>query len=155
MFTLQDKSFLTARTTAAVMSNGLAIFTTTGDVMFKSLVAECYTGNDSTASTLQWSVTANGATATISGTSNSLASLPKGTAISINLAGSTPANALSDTPTISTNAAGVVASPWGDLRVPGGATIKLIIGTGSTTGTWAHYIEYRQLESGAIVLPAF
>jgi len=40
-----------------------------------------------------------------------------------------------------------VRSPTGD--------IKIVVGVGSTTGTWKHYIRYEPLETGAYVLPAF
>jgi len=140
-----------AGTNAAVMSNGLSIFNVVGDVQILSLVSECYTTNDATASTLQYSFTSsNTTTATLSGASSTLASLTAGYALILQAA-----TALTTAPLISSNNAGVVlnTNPRG-IRVPTG-TVKLVIGVGSTTGTWKHYIRWEPLEQGAYVAPAF
>jgi len=43
----------------------------------------------------------------------------------------------------------LIANP-GTILVPAGA-IKLVIGTGSTTGTWKHFIRYAPLAPGVTV----
>lgn len=138
-------------TTPAIMSAGLAIFNVVGDVQILSLISECYTTNDATASTLQYSFTSSNTTsATLSGASTSLASLTAGYAIGLQAA-----TALTTAPLISSNNAGVVlnTNPRG-VRVPTG-TLKLVIGVGSTTGTWKHYIRWEPLEQGAYITAAF
>lgn len=140
-----------AATGSAVMSNGLVIFNVVGDIQILSLVSECYTDNNATASTLRYNVTAsNGTSATISAASTSLASLTAGYAVAL-----TAASGLAEAPTISTNNAGVVLNTASrGVRIPRG-TINLIIGVGSTTGTWRHYLKYEPLEAGAYVTAAF
>jgi hypothetical protein len=138
-------------TNPAVMSNGLAIFNVVGDVQILSLVSECYTSNNATASTLQYSFTSsNTTTATFSGATSTLASLTAGYAVIL-----AAATALTTAPTISSNNAGVLlnTNPRG-VRLPTG-TIKLVIGVGSTTGTWKHYIRWEPLEQNAYITAAF
>jgi hypothetical protein len=139
-----------AKTTAKVMVNGDGIFTTTGDILIYALKSECYTANDATASTLQYSVTNNttGTSQTISAASASLANAAIGVSVLALL------GAVTNNPTL-TNASGVGAFPWGAIVVPGNSTIKTVIGVGSTTGTWTHYIRYEPLEDGAYVTAAF
>lgn len=62
--------------------------------------------------------------------------------------------ALGNAPVI-TNASGVGAFPWGAIRVGGNSIITTVVGVGSTTGTWKHYIRYEPLEEGATITPAF
>ena len=142
--------YCNAKTTAAVMTNGLEVFTTTGDVLVFAVLSECYTANGATASTLQYSATNNttSTSQTMSGTSASLANAAQGVSVIAQL------GALSNAPTVS-NAAGVGVFPWGAVRVPGGSSIKLVVGVGSTTGTWKHYLHWQPLEQGAVVIPSF
>jgi len=138
-------------TNPAVMSNGLTIFNVVGDVQILSLISECYTSNNATASTLQYSFTSSNTTAaTLSGASSSLAS-PYGW-ICYRLTSIICINYCS---LISSNNAGAVlnTNPRG-IRLPTG-TIKLVIGVGSTTGTWRHYIRWEPLEQDAYITPAF
>jgi hypothetical protein len=58
--------------------------------------------------------------------------------------------ALANAPVVS-SASGVGVFPWGAIRIPGNSLVKLVIGTGPTTGTWKHYLHYKQLEAGAYV----
>lgn len=145
-----DISDHVSSTTKKVMVTGDTIFTTTGDVLIYALESECYTLNGATASTLQYSVTNNttSTTATISGTSASLANLPAGATILAQL------GALANAPVVTT-AAGAGAFPWGAVRVPGNSSIKLVVGVGSTTGTFGHSVRYEPVEPGAAVIPAF
>lgn len=139
-----------ANTTAKVMVNGDAIFTTTGDILIYAILSECYTANGATASTLQYSVTNDTTTTsqTISAASSSLANAAIGVSVIAQL------GALTNNPVV-TNASGVGAFPWGAIRVSGNSTIKTVIGVGSTTGTWVHYVRWEPLEDGAILIPAF
>jgi len=140
----------TVKTSAKVMVNGDVLFTTTGDVLIYAMLSECYTANDATASTLQY-VGLNNTTSVasnISAASVSLANAPKGASLLAIL------GAITNAPVLST-ASGIGAFPWGAVRVPANTSIKLVIGVGSTTGTWKHYIRYEPLESGATILPAF
>ena len=57
---------LDASTSAAVMSNGLVCFNSNGDVQILSLVSECITANNATATTIQWNITPTGLVATTS-----------------------------------------------------------------------------------------
>jgi hypothetical protein len=140
-----------AQTTAAVMSNSLTIFNVFGDVQITSLVSECVTANNATASTLQYVFTSdNTIGTTFSGTSASIASKPAGSVVAL-----VAASTLAEVPTQSVNAAGVVLNTASrGVRFPSGA-IKLVIGGGSTTGTWRHYLRYEPLEYGAYVTAAF
>ena len=142
--------YYNAQTSPAVMTNGLTAFNTTGDILVFALLSECYTANDATASTLQYTVT-NNSTATsqtMSGASTALISSPAGTSV-VSLLG-----ALTNIPTV-TNAAGVGVFPWGAIRVPGNCSIKLNVGVGSTTGKWRHYLHWQPLEQGAVATSAF
>jgi hypothetical protein len=130
---------------ANVMTNGDTIFTVTGDILIFGLASECYTANGATASTLQYSVTNANGTTTISGASASLANVAIGVSVIAQL------GALANAPVVS-SASGVGVFPWGAVRVPGGSTIKLVIGVGTTTGTWKHYLTYKRFESGAFVI---
>lgn len=138
------------KTNAAAMSNGLAVFNTTGDVLIYALASECYTANDATATTLQYNVTnlATSTSQTISAATATLASKTVGTSVLAQL------GAVTNAPVV-TNASGVGAFPWGAIRVPGGCTINLVIGVGSTTGTWKHYVRYEPMEAGAMISAAF
>ena len=145
-----DSSDHISNTNAKVMVNGDTVFNVVGDVLIYALLSECYTVNDATASTLQYSVT-NNSTATsqtISGATLTLASAAVGVSTITQL------GALTNVPVIS-NATGVGPFPWGAIRVSNNSSIKTIIGVGSTTGTWAHYIRWEPLTSGAYISPAF
>lgn len=139
-----------ANTSAKVMVNGDALFDVHGDVLIYAVFSECYTANGATASTLQFSVTNNttATSQTISAASASLANAAQGQSVIPAL------GALTNVPTL-TNAAGVGAFPWGAIRVAGNSSIKSVIGVGSTTGTWKHYIRWEPIEDGACVVPAF
>jgi hypothetical protein len=130
---------------AATMTNGQTLFTITGGpVRIIALASVCVTGNDATASTLQYSVTpTSGSAQTISGASSSLANAAAGA--SVTLAGT----ALATAALYNANGPNLMANP-GTIFAPAG-TLTAVIGTGSTTGTWAHYIRYAPLATGAVV----
>lgn len=134
-----------ARKAAAVMTNGLTLFTVAGGpIEVMGLVSICATTNDATASTLQYSATPTvGAAQTISGASASLANAAAGA--SVTLAGT----ALSTAALLNANGPNLMANP-GTVMVPAG-TITAVIGVGSTTGTWTHYLRYKPLAVGVTV----
>lgn len=121
---------------AAVMVNGNTIFTVTGGpILIWGLVSLCVTNNGATASTLQYSITPTvGAGAqTISNASASLANATAGASVSLlGTALSTAANYNANGPNLG------MTSP---IFCPAG-TITMVIGTGSTTGTWQHHLYY-------------
>ena len=139
-----------AKTSAKVMVNGDTIFTAIGDVQILSLVSECYTANDATASTLQYAITKNAITTTLCNASASLANDPAGATVLLS------ASATLAEPPFHTTASGVsINTASRGVRFPGGGVLKTVIGVGSTTGTWKHYIRWEPLEDGAIIVPAF
>lgn len=128
---------------AAVMVNGDTLFTATGDVVITHIYSECVTANGVTASTLQYSITPTGLVATtISGASSSLASAIIGTTVSLD------GTALSTAPTVSVNGT-AQGTTRGVLFLSG--VLKIVVGVGSTTGTWKHYLRYFPVEAGAYV----
>ena len=143
----QEKSVVN---TTAVLVNTTTIFTIAGGpIEILSLVARCVTGNDGTASTLQWSADpTDGAAATFSGVSASLANAAAG-AMAI-LQGT----ALTTAPIV--NATGVGLSMSGATPtlgiIVGAGIITTTIAAGSTTGTWQHHMRYRPLSRGVTVV---
>lgn len=136
------------KTSAKVMVNGDVIFTVVGDVQILSLISECITANNATASTLQYSVTtALAQTQTITGVSGVLTNAIAGTTIV------TPGAALTDIPIISASGVTLNTTARG-IRIPPGS-ITTVIGVGSTTGTWQHYVRWEPLEDGAYIIAAF
>lgn len=135
-----------AVTSTTAMVNGNTIFTiANGPIEILSLLSICQTANDATASTLQYQSagTLGTTTATISGASATLANAAIGTSVSWQ------GTALATAPVINANGANIVATPGG-IVVPAG-TLKLVIGVGSTTGTWKHYIRYRPFGASVTV----
>lgn len=134
-----------AETAAAVMVNGNTIFTVAGGpILILGLVSLCVTSNNGTASTLQYSITPTvGAGAqTISNASGSLANAAAGASVSLlGTALTTAANLNANGPNLGMTA---------PMFCPAG-TITMVIGTGSTTGTWKHYLYYWPLAGGVIV----
>ena len=138
---LQEKVVLKA---AATMVNAQVLFTVAGgSILIDGLVSECVTANDATASTLQYSATPTvGAATTISAATTTLASVAAGYSISI------LGTALSTVPALSVG--GPNLGMTAPLVVPAG-TITAVVGVGSTTGTWKHYLKYRPLAVGVTV----
>jgi hypothetical protein len=62
---------------------------------------------------------------------------------------STPA----ENPIVSNSGVSINTASRG-VRFPSG-DLKSVIGVGSTTGTWRHYLKYEPLEQGAYVTAAF
>ena len=150
-----DATFMVAEraveTTAAVMVNAATVFTIAGGpIQIIDLVSICVTANDATASTLQWqSVPTVGTATTFSGASATLASATAGTTVRL------APTALSTAPVIVAAAAGGVqlgTNVANSIDVKDG-TIKLVIGVGSTTGTWKHVLRYKPLSPSSTVTP--
>lgn len=130
---------------AATMTNGQTLFTIAGGpIKIEALVSICATNNDATASTLQYSVTpTSGSAQTISAASASLANATAGA--SVTLAGT----ALATAALYNANGPNLIANP-GTIMAPAGV-ITAVVGVGSTTGTWTHYIRYKPLAVGVTV----
>ena len=146
---LADYAEAVVTNAAATLVNATTIFTIAGGpIEILSLVARCVTGNDGTASTLQWSADpTDGAAATFSGASASLASVAAGAMVVL------LGTALTTAPTVA--ATGVAlsftgATPTNGIIV-GAGIITTTIGVGSTTGTWMHHMRYRPLSRGVTV----
>lgn len=130
------------------MVNGDVIFTIAGGPIYiLTLQSVCITVNDTTASTLQYqSVPTVGTAATISGASTTLAAAATGAGAVVSLNGA----ALSTAPEVIAATAGGVSMAGAGVIVQAG-TIKIVIGVGSTTGTWKHYISYFPMAPGVTV----
>jgi hypothetical protein len=141
MWDAQDKMIQRA---PAVMVNGDDIFTITGGpIQIISLGAICITANGATASTLQYRADGtDGSATTISGASASLANAAAGT-IAVTVPGT-----LATAPAVYANGVGIAGTVG--IIVPAGI-IEIVIGVGSTTGTWKHFMRYRPLVTGVQV----
>lgn len=138
-----DKSVVN---TTATLVDGTTIFTVAGGpIEILSLVARCVTGNDGTASTLQWRADpTDGALATFSAASASLADALAGATVA--LQGTTLATAAL------LNATGVnLGQQVTNGIIIGAGVIQIVVGAGSTTGTWQHHLRYRPLSRGVVV----
>lgn len=149
-----DATFMVAErsieTPSKVMVNADVVFTITGGAIeIIELVSICVTANDATASTMQWqSVPTVGTATTISGATATLASATAGSAVYL-----APAT-LATAPTIVTAAGGgLLLSIQTNKIIVKDGTIKLVIGVGSTTGTWRHVLRYKPLSPSATVVP--
>lgn len=135
-----------AKKTAATMTNGQTLFTVAGGpIIVLGLVSICETGNDGTASTLQYSATpTSGSAQTLSAASASLANAAAGGSVSL------IGTALATAALYNSNGPNLGMTNMGGIMVPIG-TITAVIGVGSTTGTWAHYLRYKPLATGVTV----
>lgn len=134
---------------ARVMTNGDTVFTVAGGpIQIEELVSECISANGAGATTMQWqSAPTVGTAATFSGASGSLANATAGTTVRV------APTALTTAPTIvAASAAGqsLGTNVANRITVNAGA-IKLVIGTGPTTGTWKHRMRFRPLAPGVTV----
>ena len=140
--------FKIAVTGAKVMVNADILFTLSGPIQILTLMSVCVTANNATASTMQYqSVPTVGDPTTISGASASLASATAGTTALL-----TP-TALSTAPTLATAAAGGVqlGPDLANRIIVKNGTIKVVVGVGSTTGTWKHILHYLPLDPNCVV----
>ncbi len=142
----EDKCYSSA---SATLVNGSEIFSVTGGpILIKSIVSVCETANGATATTLQWQCAPTVGTATtISGATASLANATAGTTIRLNNL------SLAASPSIVAASSGGVQigqSVPNEILVPAGM-IKSVIGVGSSTGTWRHYLRYTPMGPDSIV----
>lgn len=132
------------------MVNNDVIFTVVGGpIIIDELMSICVTANDATASTLQYRSNPTVGTATaISGATATLASSTAGTTIRL------MPTALSTAPAIVTDASGGVqlGQNVANKIIVKEGTIQLVVGVGSTTGTWKHVIYYRPMTPDAGVV---
>lgn len=135
---------------AATLVNGTTIFTVVGGPIFiQELVSLCISANDTTASTLAWTADGDVGSATdFTGASASLASAAAGTIVACNF------TATSTAPDILANGVGLGSVKTRGIIVPAGLIVTKI-GTGSTTGTWQHFLRYQPLAPDTVVTPAF
>jgi hypothetical protein len=141
----QDYGEKFAVSATKVMVNGDTLFTVTGGpILVTGLVSVCITSNGATASTLQYrSVPTVGTAQTISNASGSLANAAAGATVTL------LGTALTTAANLSANGANLgMTAP---MVVPAG-TLAAVIGTGSTTGTWKHYLRWQPLASGVTVV---
>lgn len=144
MYDAQEKTCIR---TAAVMTNGLDVFTIAGGpIIIYAIGALCISANNGTASTLQYQADGtDGSTVTITGASASLASAAAGTIVT-----AVPGT-LATAPAVYASGVGIGGTV--PIIVPAGI-IELVIGTGSTTGTWKHFIRWAPLGEGVTVVQA-
>lgn len=145
---LEDIEFQMARLNfkgAAVMVNGDTIFTVAGGpILIESLLSECATANDGTASTVQYQVDpTTGAAVTISGASASLACAVAGATLTLQ------GTALTTAALLNASGGNVGMSANGLMVTEG--VIKIVVAVGSTTGTWTHHLRWRPLQAGVTV----
>lgn len=140
----QGNQEMSCNTNPAVMVNGTTIFTISGGpIQIIEIGAVCVTANDGTASTLQYSADGTDGTATtITGASASLASAAAGTIVT-----AVPGT-LATAQAVYANGVGIAGTV--NIAVPTGI-ITSVVGVGSTTGTWKHFIRYIPLVQGASV----
>lgn len=131
-------------TSAKVMVNGDTIFTIkNGPILIQELLSVCQTANNATASTLQYKSNPNGGAtaATISGASASLANAASRACVRLHPTALTTAPAV-----IAASAGGAsLGLNVGNRVIVQDGTISIVIGVGSTTGKWKHYLRYRPL----------
>ena len=142
-----------AVTSTAVMVNADTIFNIyNSPIEILDLISVCQTANDATASTLQYkSNPTSGTATTISGASSTLATASIGGAnATVRLA----PTALSTAPAVIASTAGGVSLGLNvsNTIVVHPGTISIVIGVGSTTGTWKHYLRYRPFDPSGYVV---
>lgn len=128
----------------STLVSGTDIFTITGGpIEILQLGAVCVTANGVTASTLQYRADGtDGSATTITGASASLESAAAGTIVAA------VAGTLATAPAVYANGVGISATVG--IIVPAGI-IEIVVGTGSSTGTWKHFMRYRPLVTGVQV----
>lgn len=142
IYAAMDKPVYSA--VAATLVNGTTVFTVAGGpIQIISIGCVCITANGATASTLQYSADGtDGAAATITGASASLANATAGTIV-VSVPGT-----LATAPAVYANGVGIAGTVG--IIVPAGI-ITTVVGVGSTTGTWRHFIRYLPLSPNSTV----
>lgn len=120
-----------------------------GPIFIEELISLCVATCDATASTLQWSADGTvGSATTFTAASASLANFAAGGMVVCNF------TAINTAPDLITNGVGLASVKTRGIIVPEGI-ITTTIGTGSTTGTFKHYMRWRPMGSGCTVTPSF
>lgn len=132
------------------ITNGNTLFTITGGpIIIVDLLSVCIASNVGTASTLQYQSNPTVGTATtISGASASMTSMNAGAVIRMN------PTALSTAPDIVLQSAGgVVLGPnvANHIIIQAG-TLKAVVGSGPTAGTFQHFLTYIPMAPGVTVV---
>lgn len=143
--------FQASRKAAATLVNGATLFTVTGGMWaLWALGLLCETANDGTASTIQFSHTPStgGSAKTISAASASIASAAAGATLTLNR------TSLATAPDLVTAANGGVAvqASVGNYFQMGPGTITIVVGVGSTTGTWSAHMAWVPMAPGVVVV---
>lgn len=134
----------TVKREPSTLVNGTTVFTIDGGpIIIDEIIAVCITANNATASTLQFTADGiDGAATTITGASASLANAAAGTIVA------TVPGTLATAPAVYTNGVGIAGTVG--IIVPAGV-INIVVGVGSTTGTWSIHMRYRSLAPGVKV----
>ncbi len=146
MWAAEDKN---ACSVAGELVDGTSVFTISGGpILVKTMVSVCITANGATATTLQWKLYPTVGTATtFSGATATLASATAGTTIRLNNL------SLAAAPSIVAASSGGIQigqSVPNEIILPAGE-IRMVVGVGSSTGTWKHYIRYSPMGPACII----
>jgi hypothetical protein len=130
-------------TSSRALVTGQTLFTITGGpIVIDDLVSVAQDLNGATASTLQYrSAPSNGATAvTISGASASLANAAAGTMVRLHPTALTTAPAV-----IAASAGASLGLNVGNRVLVQQGLLTIVVGVGSSTGLWKHYLRFRRM----------
>lgn len=133
----------TVKSSTKVMTNGDTVFTIAGGpIMIEELFSECITAQGAGATTMQWrSVPTVGTAATFSGASASLANQTAGSTARLAPTALTTALTL-----VAASAAGQsLGTNVANRIIVKEGTIRLVIATGPSTGTYRHVMRYKPL----------
>ena len=138
-----------ATNTPATLINGTTIFRVIGGpIIITQLVSYCITTCDATGSTLLWSADGDvGAATPFTAACASLASFAAGGAIICSFA------TISTIPALAAQGVGLSGTMATGIIIPAGI-ITTTIGTGSTTGTFLHFMRYFPVSPASNVRPA-
>jgi len=141
-------------TGAALLENGITVFTVTGGfIRITDLISVNVVDSDAAAATIQWSADGTlGSATTITGASASVAAVAPGGIVNCDF------TALTTAPVIAGNGValqGPTTSTGGSVIIPAGALKLVIGGADTTTSTWKHYMRWVPLGPGVSVSAAF
>ena len=141
-----------SQSSTKVMTNGDSVFTIAGGpIKVHAIVSECITANDGTATTMQWQHNPTvGSAKTISAASAALTSLAAGGTVRLNQ------TSLATAPDVvrAANGGVQIGANVGNHMTLGAGVVKLVVGTGPTTGTWRHSMLYEPMAPNTTVTAA-
>lgn len=142
------------RTGAAILANGITVFTIAGGfIRITDLFSENVVDSDSAASTIQWSADGTlGSAVTITGASASVASVAPGGIVNCDF------TTLATAPVIAANGValqGPTTSTGGSVIIPAGVLKLVIGGADGTTSTFRHIMRWIPLGPSVTVTAAF